>query len=178
MGDAQPGDAGQKDSVESGPAQELVEHKQEAPAPQKSDAGPELFQVRAPKAEDMGLVLETFIWGMYDGNAWLKEHLSRDHFWQLYRGVLQGLLSDRGTGVLILCLSDDPDTIIGYLVGSAPNVLHWLFVKKHFQKHGLAKKLAAAAGAVGGQEVIVTHQTDATKGKLPEGWVFKPYLLF
>lgn len=126
----------------------------------------------------MGLVIETFIRGMYDGNAWLKEHISRDHWWQIYRTVLQGLFALPGTGLLILCLSADPDTIIGYLVGAAPNVLHWVFIKKAFQGEGLAQQLAHAGGYKRDSHVIVTHQTDASKKKLPKGWEFKPYLLF
>lgn len=177
MGTPQPGDAAESNSEDTPRTEKLLPDQQEDRQTPKTDASKDLFAIRAPKGEDLGFVFQTFIEGMYSGNSWLPEHISKESFWQLYRGVLDGLFRTSGVGCWVLCLSDDPDTVIGYLVLSTGSV-HWVHVKRSFQGFGLAKRLLAHAGVRLDATTTVTHQTDASKKHLPEKWEFKPYLLF
>lgn len=177
MGTPQPGPASQGDSPKGPAAQELEPAQQEAPEATKTDASENLFAVRQPKPDDMGFIFQTFIEGMYHGNSWLPQHIAKENFWRLYRNVLDGLFQQSGVGCWVLCLRDDPDTIIGYLVCSQ-GAAHWVYVKKSFRGYGLARQLFKQAGADKDKHLVVTHLTDAAKKYLPEKWEFKPFLLF
>ncbi len=177
MGTPQPGNASEGDRPENPPAEKLESDQQEADPAPKADVNQDLFTIRPPKADDLGFIFQTFIEGMYHGNSWIPQHIAKENFWRLYRGVLEGLFSLPGMGCWILCLSDDPDTIIGYLVCSQ-GAAHWVYVKKSFRGYGLARRLFSHAGFKKDSPALVSHMADAARKHLPEKWEFKPYLLF
>lgn len=177
MGASQPGCACQGDSQADSPATELESDQQKADPAPKADAGQDLFAIRPPKSEDLGFIFQTFIEGMYHGNSWIPQHIAKENFWRLYRGVLEGLFSLPGMGCWVLCLSDDPDTVIGYLVCSQ-GVVHWVYVKKKFRGFGLARRLFGHAGFKKESPAMVSHMADAAREHLPPTWEFKPYLLY
>lgn len=177
MGTPQPGDAVAADSQVAPGAPELQPDQSANSEAPKTDVVEDLFAIRPPRPDDLGFVFQTFIEGMYSGNSWLPEHISKDSFWQLYRGVLDGLFKTPGVGCWVMCLRDDPDTIVGYLVLSA-GAVHWVHVKRSFQGYGLAKRLLAQAGVKRDEATVYSHVTEAARKHIPEKWVFKPYLLF
>lgn len=177
MGTPCTGDAGKENREAPAPAPKLEPDKQEDHRPTEADVAGNLFTIRQPKAEDLGFIFQTFIEGMYHGNSWIPEHISKENFWQLYRGVLDGLFRSPGVGCWVLCLHDDPDTIIGYLVCSAQAV-HWVYVKKNFRGFGLARRLFTHGGFAKDRPALVSHMADAAKKYLPPAWEFKPYLLY
>lgn len=98
--------------------------------------------------------------------------------WQAFKAsknaLIDRVLDDARTHVLIAAPKDDALTIYGYLVGRAPSVLHMLFVKKPFRRQGVAKRLLTVAGVELGQAVCTQWTRDLgewilKKSQTPDG---------
>ncbi len=61
-------------------------------------------------------------------------------FQSFYCNIIDTILSDQLTQVLVACLKDDPNVILAYLVYE-PDVIHYAYTKGAFRRLGLAKAL-------------------------------------
>ena len=113
----------------------------------QGDAGPGersfegLFSIRNFKSEDANLIYASFLRGIYYGESFFSK-TPKNLFMDRYKRVIQALLSDINTAVLIACLPDDPDTILGYaLMSRNMETVYYVFVKDRWRNRGIAKAL-------------------------------------
>ena len=70
--------------------------------------------------------------------------------------------------VHILCLEEDEDMIIGYIVGEAPNTLHFIYLKFDYRRLGFGKQLMSLLFDFK-DKIELTHWTHAAK-HLQDKW--------
>ena len=115
---------------------------------------------------DIPFIFSTWLKGYYYGSKALKR-IEKRAFMINYYQVIQKILSNPVTTVLVACSKEDPDVILGYSVAEPPT-LHWVFVKKGFRKLGIAK-------AITPYEVLrVTHMTEIAN-EIKPNLVFDPF---
>lgn len=100
----------------------------------------ELITIREGKESDHNFVYATALRGMYYGIPQLS--LSpKDTFMACYHAILEKILALPGTYLKIACMKDDPDCVLGYLLGSSKGHIYFAFVKKSWRKLGIATEL-------------------------------------
>jgi len=85
-----------------------------------------------------------------------------------YNGrLIDRLLAVPDTLIFIACLADEPDTIVGYCVGSRVNagarssVLHFVYVRKQRRREGIARRLLQWCDVKESSALVHTFQTSA-----------------
>lgn len=129
------------------------------------------FKVRAFKPEDKNFIMATFLRGMYYGDSWFSL-MPKDLFMQYYTRVAEALLERNA--VMVACLPDDEDVILGYSIISFDfTTIHFVFVKSAFRKRGITKQLLPQ------YPTTVTHLTDLGRQLLPrlKNCVFNPFAI-
>ena len=96
-----------------------------------------LVLIRAGEENDEAFIYQTWLKGYLFGNP-MNRGLDIGTFERNYRPVIGALLKRSTTRVA--CLKDSPNVILGYSVSEGER-LHWLHVKEHMRKFGLAKLL-------------------------------------
>jgi GNAT superfamily N-acetyltransferase len=86
---------------------------------------------------DSGFIYGTWAKGAYFG-AQLKTTTPKRKWFEDYHYYIADQLEK--SRVLVACLSNHPDTIIGYAVINF-ETLEWIYVKEMFRKQGIAKLL-------------------------------------
>lgn len=99
----------------------------------------DLITSRTAREGDMNFIFSTFLRGLYYGNEWYGR-IKAEIYYTHYHRVLERLLAKKGCTILISCLKEDPDTIIGYSIFE-PEILHYVFVKPIWRKIGIARDL-------------------------------------
>ena len=103
---------------------------------------------------DKSFIYSTWLKGLFYGNSYFGS-IDKAVYFDRYERVLDHILNKPGTEVRIAGLSDDADTILGYLVIEGPTV-HWVHVKTGWRRQGIAKLL------IGGSVLSsVSHTTPA-----------------
>jgi len=138
-------------------------------------------------------VIRTLPKGLFGRNQvrYLKDNLlgspGRWMFWHIFAEG-QKQIRDRfleKSEVWLACSPDDPWFLMGFVVGERPAsalVLHYVYVKKHFRRMGLATKMVKAM-ADGRGKIVATHRTVGWDGLAPSlekgGDIveFNPYLM-
>ena len=123
--------------------------------------------IRNLEESDLPFIFSTWLKGLYHGNLMFSK-INQDLFYSKYHVVLENLLKQ--SSVMVCCLEDEPDVILGYSVFSSPR-LHWVFVKKAWRKMGIAKSLLP-------QDLTeVSHLTKLGETLMKKTkWVFNPFL--
>lgn len=85
------------------------------------------------------------------GNDWFKK-IDSDSYFAAYKTLIHRLLDKEHVQVMLAVLDDDPDVCLGWSI-SEPGILHYVFVKKDFQRMGIGKALLPDSFH------IVTHLT-------------------
>lgn len=96
-------------------------------------------KTRAVLPSDMPFIYSTWLRGLYYASPFWAE-VDKDLFFSTYSRVVETLVA-RST-VVVACLPDDDDVILGYAVAEGP-VLHWVQIKEPWRKQGLAKHLVS-----------------------------------
>lgn len=93
-----------------------------------------------------------------------------DMYRTIYREVVSRILALPTVAVAVLCMADDLDQVLGYLVhqSGSPPTLHYVFVKEPFRRAKVATLLASHAGIVTSQPFGYSFKTPAMS-KL--GWM-------
>lgn len=109
----------------------------------------------------------------YEASSLAAKNIPRDVFFAEHHKVIDNLMQ-RGAAVRVAVLPDEPDVILGWAVIEGP-VVHYVYVKPPFRKHGLATALLADVQ----RPFRYTHWTHALRELHPklEGCVYNPYLL-
>lgn len=66
----------------------------------------------------------------------------------------------RRSYTLIACNPEDPTHVFGFVTFERPNVVHWIYVKRAYQRVGLGQALLDAAKLAGGK-LIATQASSA-----------------
>jgi GNAT superfamily N-acetyltransferase len=148
---------------------------------------PETISIRDFRAEDFPFIISS--WGKsYKMMSYFAKRIDHNTFFENHPKVISGVLELPQMRILMATDASDPDQILGYLVGSCLRfsnedkqsvILQYIFVKKEFQRLGIAKQLLAQLDIKEGDEVQFTHWTypmDEISKKYPT-WVYNPYLI-
>lgn len=124
--------------------------------------------------------------------TWLKAYRHSSEFARRIRDVvfferhhqaIEGILKRPRVSVLVACLDDSHDTILGYLVTERYNdrpVIHYCYVKLSFRRMGVASALLDVA-RVSPNESLFSHRAGEDdmvwiERRFP-GLVYDPYLI-
>jgi L-amino acid N-acyltransferase YncA len=134
-----------------------------------------LVTLRAGNANDRNFILATWLRGLYYGDTWFRE-IPKAIFMENYHNILERVLDAGKVEVVVACLKEDPEVILGYSVLSRFNsqpVVHWVFVKAAWRKIGIAKSLIPK------DTRYVTHLTKVGLSLIRRnpGIDFNPFLL-
>ena len=130
-----------------------------------------LVDLREFQESDRAFVMATWLRGLYYGNSWFTE-IDKPIFMDRYWHVLNALLKKPGVVVVIACLKEDPDTILGYAaIEPEASVLHWVFVKEAYRKLGVTKLLFKKEDLK-----TITHLTKLGKILKPKHVKFNPFI--
>jgi hypothetical protein len=100
----------------------------------------ELITLRVMVESDKNFVMSTIMKGLYYGESWFSE-IPKQTFMIEYHKVIEFLLNKPTTHVVVACLREDPDVILGYSICTAPDIAHWVFIKKSWRGIGIANSL-------------------------------------
>lgn len=123
--------------------------------------------LREGNEDDYAFVYATWLKGLRHGNDWF-EAIDADCYFNKYKEVVRHLLHT--SKLVVACLSDEPDVVLGYVVTRGP-VLHWVFVKKAWRKLGIGKRLIPQGIDT------VSHLTKVGRAILPKEWKFNPFTI-
>jgi hypothetical protein len=131
----------------------------------------DLIKIREYVPEDRNFILATFLRGMYYGES-IYSLMEKRSFMDFYKNIVNQLIDSKNTNILVACLKDDPNTVLGYSVVSLPNVVHYVFVKKNWRSIGIARDLLPKSVNT------VTHLTKAGMAIMKKNnLIFNPFLL-
>jgi hypothetical protein len=99
----------------------------------------DLIAIRPGVLGDKNFILATWLRGLRYGNDWF-EAIDPDFYFKHYNAVLEHILTRPDAAIMVACLKDDPEVILGYSVFSGTR-LDWVFVKKNWRAIGIAKSL-------------------------------------
>lgn len=128
----------------------------------------DLVTQRPGSKEDHAFIYASWLQGLYYGNYYFRE-IDKDIFFKHYNKVIEYLLNKKNSIVVISCLREDPDVILGYAV-CEPTILHWVFIKEPWRKLGLARDIIPK------ETQVVTHLTEVACNIKPKIWVFNPFI--
>ena len=104
----------------------------------------DLVSLRPAVEADRNFIMATIMRGLYYGESWFSE-IPKPVFMERYHKVVEYLLGKDTTQVLIACLKEDPETILGYsILTPSMQVVHFVFVKKPWRGIGIAGSLVPA----------------------------------
>jgi len=138
-----------------------------------SDKFDGLYSIRSATPEDRNFVLKSFLLGLYYGDSWFSR-IPKNIFMDNYKRAAVMLFDNPGNLVVIACLSEDPQVILGYSILSANGeTVHWVYVKQSWRKRGIMTRLIP-------QSVQnTTHLTELGSTiikKLKPNLVFNPFI--
>lgn len=132
------------------------------------------WTIRSAIGDDLAFIYSTWE-RSYRYDSYLGKNCKNSIFFPYYARVIDWILSQSDTQVLLAVLPDEPNVILGYAV-LQPNTLHYAFTKEAFQRMGIAKSIIGHFGQV----QYFTHKTQSVVPCLarhPE-LTFNPFLLF
>lgn len=122
-----------------------------------------LIIIRPGAAGDINFIFATWLNGLRYGSDFYGL-VDKASYFKNYHEVIKNIIERPTASILVACLTDDNDTIIGYSI-SEPTILHWVFTKPVWRKLGIGKDLIPPGTK------YVTHMTnigaDLLKKKLP-----------
>ena len=129
----------------------------------------ELITIRSGNASDTNFIYATWLRGLYYGDTWFSE-IPKQIFMENYHNIITSILTNPTTSVQVMCLKDDPEVIVGYMV-LKPETIVWTFIKKNWRGIGLARDLVPA------DTKFVTHLTKIGLAiTRKRGWAFNPFI--
>lgn len=125
------------------------------------------IKIRQGELADVSLIYASWIRPLYyDGLG--CNYVDQNDFMAYQKRRITFILSRPSTNVLVACLSDTPDVIVGYSVIEWRK-LWWIYVKKAWRDMGIAKKL------IPGHVNSCGYLTAKAKDMIPKDWKVSPY---
>lgn len=126
--------------------------------------------IREARESDLAFIYSTWLRGQYHGSAYFS-FIDKDYYFKEYAKIITNLLST--STIMVTCLEEDDDVIIGYLVYNTDTV-HWAYVKQVWRNKGVANKMFLFCSSV-----FSSGMTDASKEILvKKGLTYRPILGF
>lgn len=118
------------------------------------------FELRFMRETDIPFIMASFLKGIYYGNK-QNQLVDKRIFMDNYKQLAQVLINQGA--VIIACLKEDQDVILGYsIVSRNAKIIHWVFVKSAWRKRGIARALVPPTPE------SITHYTQFNVGKPDE----------
>lgn len=135
-----------------------------------------MIKLRDFRAEDRNMILDTFLKSYYF-NMTGKKPATKAYF-SSHAKILENLYETNQIVVLIACLDEDEDIILGYSIWGLDKTLHYVYVKESYQRMGIASKMLKLM-LKDRSEIVVSHFTKDIKhfqGKYK--LTYNPYKFF
>lgn len=135
------------------------------------------WSVRKAIPEDIPFIYSSWL-NSYKYDSTVGFSVRKGLFFSEYRTILDYILSQSDTKVLVACDPDYPNTIFGYLVYQ-PNTIHYAFTKESFRNLGIQTSLYNAA-ELGAGAVYYTHSTYSLRDMIHNhpDLVYDPFRLY
>lgn len=130
-----------------------------------------LFDIRDMIESDKNFIYASFLRGLYYGDSWFSL-IPKQIFMDNYKLVIEALVNSPKTKIVIACLKEDPNIILGYSILSEDyQTINWVFVKKVWRKRGIARAILPK------QPTSVSHLSDLGRILLPKfkDLIFNPF---
>lgn len=93
------------------------------------------------RENDKAFIFSTWLRGVYYGETVFK-HMNKDRFMESYHNLIEMTIAAPNTLILIACLKEDEDVILGYAaLNKNKKVVYWAYVKSAWRNIGLSKML-------------------------------------
>lgn len=135
--------------------------------------------LRAAKPEDIAFFYSaTLQSNLYSSNTYRS--ILPPVYYRGHKKVLERLLEAPGSRMIVACMEDAPEVIIGFALAGHERLLHYVYVKRPFRKFGVARKMLEHLD-ISPSDCVTSHWTDdATeilRAKRLHGLVYNPYVL-
>lgn len=100
----------------------------------------DLVSIRPAIKDDYPFIYSSWLQSLWAGNSWFKL-IRRDLYFKKYHDVVENVLRSTNSIVLIACLLDEPDIILGFSAREGDR-LHYVFVKEDWRGIGLGSDLS------------------------------------
>ena len=128
-----------------------------------------MITVRKGDTSDTNFIYATWLRGLYYGDTWFSE-IPKQIFMENYHNIITSILNNPATTVLVMCLKEDHEVVVGYAI-IKPGALVWMFIKKAWRGMGLARELVPI------DTKSVTHLTKIGLAiTRKRGWAFNPFI--
>lgn len=130
-----------------------------------------LWQLRPGNKADESFYYSSWLKSFRDAS--LVSGISNTVYYSRFHDLIENLLNDPLTAVVVACSPDDPEQIFGYCVATIAdtgNVLHWVYIKHPFRKFGIARDMV-------GKVSPVVHTTKARPSAALGNSVYDPFAL-
>ena len=118
-------------------------------------------------------------------HSWVTSYAARSRDARDYEGAAFSLFSTdyahivrdlvSRSNVLVACLKDAPDTVIGWMA-IENDALHYVLVKPRWRRMGVARWLLAALAGI---PLVVTHRTSlSAKCPVPKEWIYRRFRIW
>lgn len=134
--------------------------------------------IREAKAEDLNFIYATWL-NHYRYYSSLGKSCRNSVFFAEYPKVIDELLERPSTKVLVACFPETKDVVLSYMVFE-PLILHYVFTKEIYRKHGIARTLFNQAFPYA-NTIQFTHRTlesEPLLQKYGNQLVFNPFHLY
>lgn len=143
------------------------------------------WAIRPAIGSDLNFIYSTWL-NSYRSDSKIGNSTRKSIYFSHYYGVLDAILRNQRTKVLVSCKLDEPNVIFGFFVFENsiddinPATIHYSFVKEGFRRHGILKSLFEKAFDGAGAAFFYTHQTREIEKILKENpkFLYNPFLLF
>lgn len=137
------------------------------------------WSIRRASGNDLNFIYDTWL-NSYKHDSLFGKIFRTGFFFDEYRYVIDSILANPTTTILIACLPQSPEVILGYLVCNKTH-LDYCFVKDAFRNLGIAKSLVNNAYKTTTTPHVITHKTSTLGRVLPIGKYdleYNPFILF
>lgn len=104
-----------------------------------SDDIKEIAALRPVRPEDLAYIYSTIMPSAWLGNPFFKK-IKREIFFPNYRVIVDSIIQNQNTEILVSCFMEDPNLILGYSI-TCGDILHYIYVKGAYRRKGLGKLL-------------------------------------
>lgn len=135
-----------------------------------------LINIRQPNDSDINYVINTWLRSYKEHSTWnVIRSMPNKEYNIRYRNIILSILSIPTVTLSIITPSEDPSIIIGYAVYET-NTLHYIHIRKEFQKLGLAKHLISHL--FDGRHMRYSHHTRPFQNRFNiPNWEFIPWAI-
>ena len=99
------------------------------------------YSIRPSEPGDSSYLFSTWTQGLYAGCPCHRATPRAIFFAKYANPLTKKVIEDASTKILVACLPDAHNVILGYLIYTPSSTAHWIHVKEDFKSHGIARAL-------------------------------------